>query len=182
MKESNVKNLLLVVSVFTFVWQNWPEGSLATAESINLCLEEISASIFGVLSSSPRDLYCDRFLLGSIQHTSNTYLPQRICVHGCADETLVSGLWESETRKFGIKHIVIILVSYWYQKFGIKLIRVAFAPRKDNEADVCRTLEHRQRSNKTFMPMNCCAHSETIFKCPCGCRFEVSFVGRRNAS
>ena len=116
MKESNVKNLLLVVSVFTFVWQNWPEGSLATAESINLCLEEISAGIFGVLSSSPRDLYCDRFLLGSIQHTSNTYLPKRRCVHGCADETLVSGLWESETRTFGIKHIGNILVpKIWYQ-------------------------------------------------------------------
>ena len=99
-----------------FCVANWPEGSLATAESINLCLEEISASIFGVLSSSPRDLYCDRFLLGSIQHTSNTYLPKRRCVHGCADETLVSGLWESETRKFVIKHIVIILVpKLWYQ-------------------------------------------------------------------
>jgi len=75
LKESNVKSPWLVVIVFTFVWQNWPEGSLAAAQSINLCLEEISASIFGVFSSSPRDLYCDRFLLGSIQHTSNTYLP-----------------------------------------------------------------------------------------------------------
>ena len=110
MKESNVKNLLLVVSVFTFVWQNWPEGSLATAESINLCLEEISASIFGVLSSSPRDLYSDRFLLGSIQHTSNTYLPKRRCVHGCADE-----LWFRVCGKVKRENLVSnILLSYWY--------------------------------------------------------------------